>query len=135
MNTRTVVIYCQYYFGVGHVIRSMSIASALAKSGYNVHVVIAGNHLPDLFNHHKVTVSFLPMLRTSKDLHSYEMHCGAPPNLDFFKNRAKILGGMLADLRPEWFITEHFPFGRRHLHLELDPLFQALQILFALHFS
>src|ERR1043166_6455804 len=115
------LFYCQQYYGIGHVVRTLTIANGLAEHSWSVTVAIASHLRVGFLKRPNLKVYPLPALLLSPSEQSARTKIGENPRREFFQARPRWLGELLAELRPRLFVTEHFPFERRHLHYELDP--------------
>ncbi|MEE4604165.1 MAG: glycosyltransferase [Desulfobacteraceae bacterium] len=118
-----IIQYCQHVLGIGHLFRSLEISRAL--SDHEVILVSGGppveTHLP-----RHVTEFRLPELqmnRAFKRLHSTQR----PDGIDQVREeRQKRLFALLAAEKPDVFLIELYPFGRKAFRFELDPVLQAV---------
>ncbi len=122
--TMKIIQYCQHVLGIGHLFRSLEIARALC--GHEVILVTGGPpvetdlpehvrefRLPDLQMDH----AFQGLFSTAKNL-----------TVDQVKaERQKRLVALFEMERPELFLVELYPFGRKAFRFELDPVLKALR--------
>lgn len=129
MPMNKALFYCQHHFGIGHYIRTVSISETLVRSGWRV-VILSGSEPPrGIPLSREIILIPLEPLHLSGQNSQLETNQGKKPDQRFFAQRAKAIGATLADFKPDWFITEHFPFGRWRLHAELDPIMNQLKTL------
>ncbi|MFC1882032.1 glycosyltransferase family protein [Thermodesulfobacteriota bacterium] len=119
-----IIQYCQHVLGVGHLFRSLEICRAL--STHQVILVTGGPpvetdlpehvrefRLPDLQMDH----AFKGLFSTAKNL-----------TVDQVKEeRQKRLLALFEMERPDLFLVELYPFGRKAFRFELDPVLEALR--------
>ncbi len=119
-----IIQYCQHVLGIGHLFRSLEICRAL--SGHEVILVTGGPaveadlpehvrefRLPDLQMDH----AFKGLFSTAKNL-----------TVDQVKEeRQKRLMALFENERPDLFLVELYPFGRKAFRFELDPVLKALR--------
>ena len=119
-----IIQYCQHVLGVGHLFRSLEICRAL--SAHQVILVTGGPpveadlpehvrefRLPDLQMDH----AFKGLFSTAKNL-----------TVDQVKEeRQKRLLALFEKERPDLFLVELYPFGRKAFRFELDPVLKALR--------
>jgi len=119
-----IIQYCQHVLGVGHLFRSLEICRAL--SAHQVILVTGGPpvetdlpehvreiRLPDLQMDH----AFKGLFSTAKNL-----------TVDQVKEeRQKRLLALFEVERPDLFLVELYPFGRKAFRFELDPVLEALR--------
>ncbi|MGB7286222.1 MAG: glycosyltransferase [Salaquimonas sp.] len=119
--------YMQHLMGVGHVFRSMRIAQALVRQGYEVDFVYGGEPIPN-FELPGGTVHYLPPLRGGsvvfKDM---EMPDGRVADDAYRQKRTEQILQILKDTKPDIVLTETFPLGRRQMRFELLPLLEAIK--------
>jgi predicted glycosyltransferase len=120
----TIVLYCQYVWGMGHLFRSIELARAL--TGHRVVLVAGGPAVAlDLPGH--VELVRLP------DLHMDERFTTLLPGAPgasvaaIQRERAGRLASIFEHHRPQVFIVELYPFGRTAFGFELEPLLEAIR--------
>ena len=121
----TVLIHVQHLMGIGHQSRAAHIARALQTLGLNVVYVSGGYPVPDL----QLGGARLVQLPPAKALDfNYKQLIDLEGNAvdEAWQNarRAQLLG-CFQDCSPDLVLIETFPFGRRLLTFELDPLLAA----------
>ena len=119
-----IIQYCQHVLGIGHLFRSLEISRAL--SAHEVILVTGGPPVEtDLPEH--VREFRLPDLRMDqafKGLFSTEKNL----TVDQVKaERQKRLFTLFEREKPDLFLVELFPFGRKAFRFELDPVLKALR--------
>lgn len=122
----TILFYCQHSLGLGHLVRSMALATGLAER-FRV-VFLNGGPLPDAINFsEKIDIVDLPPL----GLHSDGQIISRDPSrtVDEARDiRSKIILETFNSLKPEIVFIELFPFGRKKFKDELLPMLdQATQ--------
>ena len=119
-----IVHYCQHVLGVGHVHRSMELCRALATR-HEVTLITGGGpvtNMPSEFKHYQLPG--LMMDTSFKNLTPYD----STKNLEEVKNlRKKQLLNFFLEFRPDVFIIELYPFGRKAFRFELDPILEEIQ--------
>ena len=119
-----IIIYCQHVLGIGHFFRSLEICKALKD--HDVFLVSGGTHvaahvpdnvkevrLPELM----MDVNFKRFYTTLKDRSIDEIKSDRQIILlDLFKNQ-----------RPDCFLVELYPFGRKAFRFELDPVLARIR--------
>ena len=109
--------------GIGHLFRSLEICRAL--SDHEVVLVTGGPQIDAKLPEHvrEVRLPDLQMNREFKGLFSTQ--CNA--TLDQIKEeRKKRLFALLEREKPDVFLIELYPFGRKAFRFELDPVLQAI---------
>jgi predicted glycosyltransferase len=119
-----IIQYSQNVLGVGHLFRSLEISRAL--SAHEVILVTGGTPVKTELPMHvrefclpilQMDDAFKGLLTTEKDM-----------TLDQVKEaRQKKLLALFEEERPDLFLVELFPFGRRMFRFELDPVVKALR--------
>jgi len=119
-----IVFYCQHVLGLGHLFRSLEICKAL--HAHEVILITGGPHIDVRLPGHirEFRLHELQMDRDFKGLFSSESSSG----LNRIKNeRQKRLLGFFKKERPDLFILELYPFGRKAFRYELDPVLHAIR--------
>ena len=119
-----IIFYCQHILGVGHLFRSLQICKAL--KGHRVFLISGGPHIETNIPKH-VRIVRLPELQMDthfKGLFNSQMHI----SLDQIKEqRQKKLFDLFQKEKPDIFLVELYPFGRKAFRFELDPLLAAIR--------
>jgi predicted glycosyltransferase len=119
-----IIQYCQHVLGIGHLFRSLEIARALSAhevilvtGGPPVETDLPGHvreyRLPDL----QMDQNFKGLYSTSKDLTIEQVK----------QTRQKLLLSLFERDKPDLFLIELYPFGRKAFRFELDPVLKALR--------
>ena len=119
-----IIQYCQHVLGIGHLFRSLEIARAL--SAHEVILVTGGPpvetdlpehvrefRLPDL----QMDQNFKGLFSTAQDLTIEQVK----------EERQKQLLALFENEKPELFLVELYPFGRKAFRFELEPVLKALR--------
>jgi predicted glycosyltransferase len=117
-----IVFYCQHVLGVGHLRRSLALAEALR--GHRLTLVAGGPEAP-LDAPKTVRRVRLPGLRMDENFSGL---FPVDPDADVEEvktQRREQLLRLVESERPDVFLLELFPFGRRGFAFELDPLLEA----------
>ncbi|MGE5258797.1 MAG: glycosyltransferase family protein [Hyphomicrobiales bacterium] len=117
-----IVFYCQHVLGIGHFFRSLEICRALDR--HRVLLVTGGPRLDVVLPPHVSEVR-LPALEM--DCEFKELHAAAGADLDTIRReRQQRLRALFETERPDLFLIELYPFGRRAFRLEIDPVLEAM---------
>ncbi len=115
--------YCQHVLGIGHFHRSMEICRAIAR--HHPTTLIVGGP-PVAVDHPGLQVVRLPGLQMDSTFNNM-VPCDSTLSLDVVKAARKDqLFAHFRNNRPDIFITELYPFGRKAFRFELDPLLEAI---------
>ncbi len=112
-----VMLYCQYLLGVGHLFRTLRLASGLHEHEV---VLVLGGPVFELNVPKHVRVVRQPPLSSDEKF----SHLIAEPGYDLEQikqERKKQLLELLKDFRPDVLVVELYPFGRSMFQFELDP--------------
>lgn len=120
-----VLFYVQHLLGIGHLARASRIAAALAQAGAEVTMVTGGLPVAG-FPGPGLRHVALPPVATAEGFAGLVDATGRPVDAAFRAARRDRLLGLYHDLRPDVVITEAFPFGRRQVRFELEPLMDAI---------
>jgi predicted glycosyltransferase len=117
-----IVFYCQHVLGVGHFFRSLEICRALCA--HEVVLVSGGPRVAvDLPPH--ISEFRLPELRMDADFR--ELQAPGERGIDEVKRvRRRSLLRFFERQRPDLFLIELYPFGRRAFRFEIDPVLDAI---------
>ncbi len=116
--------YCQHVLGIGHFHRSMEICKAIARR-HPTTLIVGGP--PVEVAHSGIHVLKLPGLQMDSEFNNM-VPCNSDFSLEAIKTaRKKQLFAHFQENRPDIFITELYPFGRKAFRFELDPLLQAIR--------
>lgn len=119
------LIHVHHLLGTGHAVRAAALGRALANAGADV-VLVAGNRLPPTLDTTGLTVVELPPARaTDASFRTLVQESGAPIDDDWRAERRRRLLALLGEAAPDIVVTETYPFGRRMLGFELEPLLVA----------
>jgi len=119
-----IIFYCQYVWGMGHLVRSLVFARALAE--HNVTLIAGGQEVAvDMPDH----VDFVRL----PTLYMDEMFTTLIPgdtrkSVDQVKlERKTILKALFEQKQPDVFVIELYPFGRSIFGFELEPLLEDIR--------
>lgn len=119
-----IACYCQHVLGIGHFHRSLEICKSLASRHETV-MILGG---PDV-QLPKTAVRFvqLPGLKMSADF-SRLLVCQEGAELHKVQQqRRKQLFDFFKRFRPDVFLVELYPFGRKAFRFELDPILEGIE--------
>ncbi len=120
----TIVLYCQYVWGMGHLFRSLELARAL--SGHRVVLVAGGQEVAvDLPGH--VEAVRLPALFMDEQFTTLIPGVAGCSVAALQRQRREALAAVFERERPEVFMVELYPFGRTAFSFELEPLLTAIR--------
>ncbi len=116
------MIYCQHSLGLGHFVRSMTLARAMVGS-FDVTFVSGGRPPADAAIPVELRFEILPPIAMTAD-----GTLSAEVDLDeaFAARRARLLA-LAAETNPELLVVELYPFGRKKFAREIDPLIGAVR--------
>lgn len=120
-------VYVQHLLGIGHLKRAAAVARAISATGSEVTLVSGGMPVPGVrcegieFIQLPPAVSADSTFKVLLDIH------GRPVDERWREERrAKLLGAWKA-ARPHALVVELYPFGRRQMRFELEPLLDAVR--------
>ena len=118
-----IAFYCQHVLGIGHFHRSLAICQALAVR-HRLTLIVGGPAVTIPAG--GPAVLQLPGLQMDAQFQNLEP-CLPGWSLAEIKNaRRQMLFDFFEHHRPEVFITELYPFGRKAFRFELDPILAAI---------
>ena len=116
--------YCQHVLGIGHFHRSMEICRVLSEK-HTVTLILGGP--PVEIDHSQISVLQLPGLQMDETFQNM-VPCQPGIPLEQVKSiRQKTLFQHFQEKRPDVFITELYPFGRKAFRFELDPVLKGIR--------
>jgi predicted glycosyltransferase len=113
-----VVIYCQHVLGMGHFARTVAICRALAD--HAVVLVSGGPQAPFALPAHVRAVA-LPELAMDRDFQNLRATAGGALDQTLAQRR-ETLRAVLREEKPDVFLLELYPLGRKAFRHELDPV-------------
>ena len=119
-----IIFYCQRILGVGHLFRSLEICEALKR--HEVLLISGGPHIETNKPKH-VKVVRLPELQMDS---GFKGLFSPQPNISLERikaQRQKDLLALFEKEKPDLFLVELYPFGRKAFRFELDPLLAAIR--------
>lgn len=123
--TARVLIAVTHLLGSGHLVRAGHLARALAEAGFAVTLASGGMPLRAMAGEPFAFVQLPPVKVEGVDFRNLLDEAGRPVDAARLAARRAMLGELVASLRPDVVITEHFPFGRRQLADEFLGLIAA----------
>lgn len=119
-----IVQYSQHVLGVGHFFRSLAVASAL--SDHEVHLVTGGAEVPAALPLHVRHVPVPGLMMDADFSRLFPSDPGADLE-DVKAARVAALRELMMKVRPDIFLVELYPFGRKRFEFELLPVLEALR--------
>jgi len=119
-----IIFYCQYVWGMGHLVRSLEFARAL--SDHDVTLIAGGQEVDvDLPQH--VRLLRLPVLYMDEKF--TRLISGIPGQSveHVQRERKSALYSLFKKKKPDLFIVELYPFGRSMFGFELEPLLRGIR--------
>jgi predicted glycosyltransferase len=118
-----IFFYCQHVLGIGHLFRSVEICKAL--SGHEIVLITGGPHIAlDLPK--QVRTFHLPELQMDSGFTGLSSP-GEQVSVDQIKElRKQEFLALFESEKPDVFIVELYPFGRKAFRFELDPVLEAI---------
>jgi predicted glycosyltransferase len=119
-----IIFYCQYVWGMGHLVRSLEFARALAD--HDVTLIAGGQQVEiDLPDH--VRLVRLPVLYMNEQF-TRLIPGDSNQSVDEVQHRRRqIIYSLFDEKKPDLFIVELYPFGRSIFGTELEPLLQHIR--------
>lgn len=122
--TVRVLLYVQNLMGVGHQMRAATVTRELVKSGFYVTYVSGGLPVPGLDIGEASFVQLPPCKSADSNFQTLVDEKDHPVDASWQNSRKERLLNLFTQVRPDILITETFPFGRRLMRFELDPLLE-----------
>jgi predicted glycosyltransferase len=119
-----IIFYCQYVWGMGHLVRSLEFARALA--GHDVTLIAGGQKVEiDLPDH--VELVRLPVLYMDEKFTRLIPGEAGQSVEQVQRERKTALYELFKRKQPDFFIVELYPFGRSIFGFELEPLLEDIR--------
>ncbi|HVE49301.1 MAG TPA: glycosyltransferase [Casimicrobiaceae bacterium] len=126
MKKRSVLFHVQHLLGVGHLMRARLVAGGLARAGFDVCLVSGGMPIRRAAPEGIRSVQLPPIRVSDATFIPLRDDAGAPIDDAFRARRCASLLALYDELKPDVVIVETFPFGRRALSFELQPLLERV---------
>lgn len=122
-----ILIHVQHLLGTGHLHRAALVARALIARGAGVTLVTGGMPLPDFRLDGGELVQLPPLKATDASFRTLVGPDERPLDEAMRAERRRLVLDAFARSRPDLVMTETYPFGRRALRFELEPLIDAVR--------
>jgi len=122
-----VLIHVQHLLGTGHLQRAALVARALIAEGAAVTLVTGGMPLPGFRLDGGRIVQLPPLKATDASFRSLVGPEDRPLDDAMRAERRRLVLEAFAESRADLVMTETYPFGRRSLRFELEPLIDAIR--------
>ena len=120
-----ILFYVQHLLGIGHLMRAGTLSRALEAQGFEVTLVSGGTHVPG-FRHGATRFVQLPPTRATDKFFKVLVDEHDPVIDDAWKaDRTARLLAIEDEVRPDIVLIELYPFGRRQMRFEIEPLIAA----------
>jgi len=117
----SVFYYVQHLLGIGHLARASLVAVALAEAGFDVTLVTGGRPVPG-FPPPGIRTQELPALSCAAGFSNLVDATGKIADQAFLDRRRDLLLEIYRRAAPQILLIEAYPFGRRQMRFELQPL-------------
>lgn len=129
MNKQRIFLYVQHLLGIGHLKRAVTLARAMAAAGMEVTLASGGLPVPDLMAQTRVPgLRFVQLPPASASDLTFKVLVdgdGSPVDAEWKRRRVAALLSAWSVADPHVLLLELFPFGRRQMRFELQPLLEA----------
>ncbi len=119
-----IVQYCQHVLGIGHFFRTLEICRAL--SDHEVVLVTGGEPVETPLPPHVREVR-LPALMMDETFSAVHAADAGGSVAEIRARRTRRLLEIVSEERPDLFLVELYPFGRKAFRFELDPVLSAIR--------
>ncbi len=120
-----ILFYVQHLLGIGHLMRAGTLSRALEAQGFDVTLVSGGTAVPG-FDHGAGRFVQLPPTRaTDKYFKVLVDETGNRIDDAWKAGRRERLLAVEDEMRPDIILIEMYPFGRRQMRFEIEPLIEA----------
>ncbi len=118
-----IIVYCQHVLGVGHFFRTLEILKALGA--HDIVLVTGGDLLPASLPGHVRQVHLPGLMMDERFSRLYSVDPEQRVE-DVKQARQQILERLFLKERPDLFLVELYPFGRKAFRFELDPVLSLI---------
>jgi predicted glycosyltransferase len=122
--TPSVLVYVQHLLGIGHLARASLIADAIRQAGLRVKLVLGGPPVPGFPTAGLETIALPPVKAGQGGFSQLVDLAGRPVSEAVLARRRDQLLAAFDAARPDIVLIEAFPFGRRQMRFELQPLLE-----------
>ncbi len=121
-----ILYYSQHVLGMGHFFRTLEICRHL--TAHDVVLVVGGSLPSDMPFPKNIRWVFLPSLMMDSGFSRLMAGHGQTGDVsDIQEMRRKMLWETFRQERPDVFLVELYPFGRKAFRFELDPILEAIE--------
>lgn len=110
MEKRKILIYVQYVYGIGHLIRSLNLAKGLSVQ-FDIYFLSGGEKVKGIEIDPKITFFQLDAVYKKENENGLTPVDDSLSIEECFALREKMIKNILGKVNPDCIITEHFPFG------------------------
>ena len=119
-----IIFYCQYVWGMGHLFRSVEFVRALCDHQV---ILVAGGQDVDMDWPAHAEILRLPTLYMDEKFTTLIAGDSKQSLEDIQRRRKAMLLNLFETQRPDIFVVELYPFGRRAFGVELEPLLDSIR--------
>ncbi len=120
-----VFFWVQHLLGIGHLTRAATLVRAMRRRGLEVTLACGGPPVPALDLAGGEFLQLEPVHCRAGDFSTLLNAAGEPVDDAFKEQRARMLVEAFEARRPRLLLLEMFPFGRRQMRFELEPLLEV----------
>ncbi|MEH6813432.1 MAG: glycosyltransferase, partial [Motiliproteus sp.] len=120
-----IMFYVQHLLGIGHIKRASLLVKAWREYGLDVVVVSGGEPVPQFGFDGAELLQLTPIKAADAGFSELVDSDGAGLSEEFKSRRRDQLLQSFDRIRPDILVLESYPFGRRQLRWELDPLLET----------
>lgn len=106
----TVLIHCQYVYGIGHFVRTVELARGLSQY-FSVYILNGGEIIPNFELPPTIQVIQLPAIYKEEGLNLLKPVDPLSSIEGCLSMRGRVISHTMDIIKPDLLITEHFPFG------------------------
>ncbi|HXF55210.1 MAG TPA: glycosyltransferase [Hyphomicrobiaceae bacterium] len=121
-----VFFYVQNLLGIGHIVRALRISRALTADGFDVELVLGGRPVPGLDTGGLKVIQLAPVSAGPGGFGDLVGADGRSLEESGKRARRNALLSAFIGAQPDIVLVESYPFGRRQMRFELEPLLAAI---------
>ena len=120
--------YVQYLLGIGHLRRAALLVKSMVNQGLDVHVIAGGVPVKQI-DFGDATVHYLQPVKSADANFSRLVNADGSDFTEAHEQaRREQLLNLAREIQPDIILTETYPFGRRKMRFELNPLLQWAEL-------
>jgi uncharacterized protein (TIGR00661 family) len=122
---KKLMFYCQHILGIGHLVRSLEIVKGLVDD-FQICFINGGEVVEGMVIPEGIEIVNLPAIKTDTEFQELQVVDRRYSLAEVQEFRRQKLLTLLDGFKPDVFVIELFPFGRRQFSFELIPVLEEI---------